>query len=360
MNKCVILIIIRKLLVFSACFLLLYGSSVIADDCQGSGTLKYICGPINAEDILPLGDTKWLIASGMNGQLSNTDNTGHIYLLNHQNKSFEEIFPGKKLDFHPDKKMFNACPSPINPEKFSAHGLALKKISSNRFRLYVISHGEREAIEVFDINTQGEKPTISWSGCVLLPEKMFANSVAILSDGGFIATKFFDPTVPNAFNKIFQGKITGGVYEWHPGGNVNAIQGTALSGANGIEVSTDNKWVYAAATGTREIIRFNRTESPITLERVKINIQPDNIRWGDDGMLYTTGHNYVPPEECNNPTCETGWSVISIDPQTMKTKRITGVDQTATMQNASAAIPLGNNIWIGTYSGDRIGYLPRP
>jgi hypothetical protein len=48
---------------------------------------------------------------------------------------------------------------------------------------------------------------------------------------------------------------------------------------------------------------------------------------------------------------------VSIDPKTLATNRFTGVDQTATMQNASSALVTGNEIWIGTYSGDRIGYL---
>ena len=351
---------IKKLLILISFIMLVCVGTAIADDCSNSGDLRYICGPKNAEDILPLGNTQWLITSGMNGQLLNTDDTGHIYLVNRYKKTFEEFFPGVKPNFKQDKKMFNACPGPINPENFSAHGLALKQRSPGQFRLYITSHGEREAIEVFDINAKGAKPAISWAGCVLLPEKMFANSVAILSDGGFVTTKFFDPTVPNGFNNVFQGKITGGVYEWHPGGNVNAISGTELSGANGIEVSPDNKWVYVAAVGTREIARYDRTEVPVKMKRFQISIQPDNIHWGDDNLLYTTGSNYVPPEECKNPPCETGWSVFSINPETLKIKRVTGVDQTATMQNASTAIAVGNEIWVGTYSGDRIGYLPKP
>ena len=347
-------------LLLTGFILLICGITVIADECKNSGELKYICGPVNAEDILPLGDTQWLITSGLNGQFSDTNSTGHIYLVNRRDKTFEELFPGKTQDFKPDKKMFNTCPSPIDPDNFSAHGLALKKLSPNLFHLYITSHGAREAIEVFEINAQGSKPTISWTGCVLLPEKMFANSVASLNDGGFVATKFYDPIESDPFDKIFQGKVTGGVYEWHPGGKVRALEGIELSGGNGIAVSQDNKWVYAAATGTREIVRFNRTESPFKIEKAQINIRPDNLRWGDDGMLYTTGDNYVPPEECKNPPCETGWSVVSINPETMENRLVTGVDQAVTMQKASVALPIDNEIWIGTYSGDRIGYLPKP
>lgn len=350
---------VKKLLIMCVSYIIFVcGNSAIADDCSNFGDLKYICGLINAEDILPIGDTEWLITSGMNGQFFNTDDTGHIYLVNRIEKTFEEFFPGEKPKFDHDKEMFNACPGPINPENFSAHGLALQQQSAGQYRLYITSHGEREAVEVFNINAEGKKPAISWVGCVLLPEKMSANSVAILPDSGFVTTKFFDPTVPNAFNDVLQGKITGGVYEWHPGGKLNAISGTELSGANGIAVSPDNKWVYVAASGTQEIVRYNRTEHPVTLKKVQISIAPDNIRWGEDGMLYTVGDTVE--EDCKNPPCEAGWSVFSINPETLETKRVIGVDQTATMQNASSAIAIGNEIWVGTYSGDRIGYLTKP
>lgn len=331
--------------------LLFCGNAAAADDCQDSGNMKFICGPVNAEDILPLGSTEWLITSGLNGQFSNTDDTGHIYLVNRKKKTFEELFPGENPEFDHDKDLFNTCPGPLNYKNFSVHGLALAQTPSGQFKLYITSHGEREAIEVFKIDTKGNKPAISWKGCVPLPEKMLANSVAILSDGGFVITKFFDPSSPDSFNDIFQGKITGGVYEWHPGGKVNSIPGTDLSGANGIAVSMDNKWVYAAATGTSEIAIYDRTENPVKLKKIKLDIMPDNIRWGDDGLLYTAG---------DNPPDEGGWSVFNLNPVTMEIKKVISIDGAAAMQRASSAIAIENEIWIGTYAGDRIAYLPKP
>jgi hypothetical protein len=342
---------ILKLMILTTLILMICVGTVAADENQNSGNLKIIEGPQNAEDILPIGDTQWLVTSGMNGQVSRSNINGHIYLINRKEKTFEEFFPGKNPTYDHDKKLFNECPRPINPENFSSHGLALKELSPGQYRLYMTSHGEREAIEVFNINTGGAKPVIRWTGCVPLSEDIMANSVAILSDGGFVTTKFHDPTVPNSMMSIMQGELTGGVHEWHPGGSVKAIPGTELSGANGIAVSPDDKYVYVAAFGSREIARFDRTKSPVKLEKVKIDIMPDNIHWSDDGLLYTAG---------NNSVRGTGWSVFSIHPETLEVKRVTGVGQTAVMQNASSAVPVDDGIWIGTFSGDKIGYLSRP
>jgi hypothetical protein len=60
-------------------------------------------------------------------------------------------------------------------------------------------------------------------------------------------------------------------------------------------------------------------------------------------------------------SCETGWSVIAINPDTMEAKAHNRlVDETASMQKVSVATPVGKEIWIGTYAGDRIGYILRP
>jgi hypothetical protein len=342
---------IPKLVIHISLIMMFCGGHTFADDPSDTGELKIIYGPQNAEDILPLGDTQWLVTSGMNGQVSRSDIKGHIYLVNRKEKTFEEFFPGKNPLFDHDKKIFGECPRPINPDKFSSHGLAIKGQSSGQYRLYMTSHGEREAIEVFNINTGSTKPIIGWIGCVPLSKDIMANSVAILSDGGFVTTKFHDPTIPNSMMGIVQGKLTGGVHEWHPGGSVKAIPGTELSGANGIAVSPDDKYVYVAAFGSHEIVRFDRTKNPVTLEKFKIDIMPDNIHWGDDGLLYTAG---------NNSARGTGWSIFSINSGTMEIKRVTGVDQRASMQNASSAVPVDNEIWVGTFSGDRIGYMKRP
>jgi len=256
--------------------------------------------------------------------------------------------------------MFGDCPGPLNVENFSAHGLALREQAPNRYKMYMTSHGEREAIEVFDVDARGTKPSIAWRGCVLLPERTSSNSVAILADGGFVTTKMMDPTDPEGFGAILAGRISGNVYEWHPGGEVEAVPGTELSGANGIELSPDDRWMYVAAIGSREIVRFDRTARPAAKETITIGVRPDNLRWTDDGTLYTVGGNYVPPEQCANPPCATGWSVIEIDPQTLEATRVTGADQNAALQGASTAIAVGEEIWIGTFRGDRVGYLPRP
>lgn len=326
------------------------------DECAASGELGYVCGPVNAEDIVQLGDSGWLIVSGMSAQSA----PGRLYLVDHEAKTHEVWFPGEDPAFEHDADMFGACPGPLDTSDFSAHGLALQQQETDRYRLYITSHGAREAIEAFDVDASGEQPEITWVGCVPLPERTMSNSVAILDDGGFVTTKMMDPTEPDGFAGIMAGEISGLVYEWHPGGDVAEVPGTELSGANGIELSPDQRYMYVAAIGSREVVRYDREASPPTKESVTIDVRPDNLRWTDEGTLYTIGGNFVPPEECSDPPCQTGWSVIEVDPDTLEATRVTGVDEDATLQGASTALPVDDEIWVGTFQGDRVGYLPRP
>jgi len=195
---------------------------------------------------------------------------------------------------------------------------------------------------------------------VVLPDHINANSVAILADGGFVTTKILDALDPSPRAELSAGRVSGAVYEWHPGGEVTLMAGTELSGPNGIELSADQRYLFVATIGSREVVRFDLSTRPPTKASVSVSVRPDNLRWTGDGHLLTVGGNYIPPEECQNPPCSTGWSVIEIEPLTLEARRIAGADENAALQGASTALAVGDEIWIGTFNSDRVGYLPRP
>lgn len=303
-----------------------------------------------------IGQSRWLIASGMDGPLSgSTSARGHLYLIDHQQKQWREVFPGAAPAFRHDRTLFAGCPGPLNVGHFSAHGLALRERAAGHYRLYVTGHGEREAIEVFDVDATGGTPMFTWTGCVPLPDDVSANSVAILPDWGFVTTKFLERGVPEreSFEQVRQGKVNGAIYEWRPGGTVRAIAGTELSAPNGIEVSPDGNTIYVAVFGTRELVRFRRGTSGLQKDSVQLDITPDNVRWSANGKLLTAGGNIG---GAGSPR-SAGWSVVEVDPATLKARRIAGTDRSPGMQGVSVGLDVGNEIWIGTFSGDRLGYL---
>jgi DNA-binding beta-propeller fold protein YncE len=328
-----------------------------AAGCDPDGSLRYVCGPVNAEDLIRLGDTRWLLASGLDGPLNGgAPAKGHVYLVDTAARTFVDWFPGTAPAFRHDTAMFKDCPGPLDTASFSAHGLDLRQQAAGRFRLYVTGHGAREAIEVFDVNASGAQPTIAWVGCVVLPARVSANSVAILADGGFVTTQFMDRSLPvnQAFSQVTSGQINGMLYEWHPGGKVEPIAGTELSGANGIAISPDGRTIYVAAYGTHEIVRFERGAGALRKQVVKVDITPDNLRWSPDGKLLAAGGIHGAP----GAPGAAGWAVLELDPQTLATRRVAGGQKLTGMAGVTAAARVGNEIWVGTYSGTRIGYVP--
>ena len=87
---------------------------------------------------------------------------------------------------------------------FRPHGLNLRPGPDGRHTLYVVRHGAREAIEVFELDARRrQRPVLTWTGCAEAPEGVTFNSVAALPGGGFAATHFARPA--------------GRVWEWAPG-----------------------------------------------------------------------------------------------------------------------------------------------
>jgi hypothetical protein len=325
-------------------------------NCAADGALQFICGPKNAEDIVRLGNTRWLIASGMDGGLVATQSAnGRLYLIDHLGKSWREAFPAATPAFRHDRKLFGDCPGPLDTRNFSAHGISLREQQGGRYRLYVVGHGAREAIEVFDVDATAETPTIAWSGCVLLPADVLANGVAILPDWGFVVTKFLDRSLPQqqAFAQMRSATPNGAVYEWHPGGTVKVVAGTELSAPNGIEVSSDGNTIYVAAFGSGGLVRFRRGAGTLQKDVVRLDITPDNLRWSATGKLLTAGSN----QAAAGAAAATGWSVVEVDPATLATRHIAGGASSAGMQAISVGTDVGGEIWVGTFNGDRVGYV---
>lgn len=330
-----------------------------AGDCAAEAGAEYICGPINAEDLLRLGDSDWVLVSGMSGELAGDPAIqGKLHLLNRADRTWELLFPGPTPALVLDSSAYPQCPGPLDTTNFSVHGLALQETTpgSSQYRLYITSHGAREAIETFLVDAGGAKPAVTWTGCIPMPANSWNNSLVILDDGGFRATQFMAST--NGIERVLAGEITGHVWEWHPGGAVMAIAGTELAGPNGIAMSEDGTTLYVAAFGAQAIARFDLSTLPPEKTMIPLGITPDNVRWSERGTLLTAGGNNA--ADCGTEPCAGGWSVWEIDPATLAAQRLAGMPAGVALSSASSALQLGGELWVGTYGGDRIAILPLP
>ncbi|MEY4762599.1 MAG: hypothetical protein RLZZ200_2455 [Pseudomonadota bacterium] len=321
--------------------------------CMPQGGLVYVCGPAAAEDLVPIRGSDWILGSG----LSEGDVPGRIHRINTRTRQWSVAWPATDATVSHDAKRFPTCGTPPDAAKFSAHGLSLRHIAAGHDELLVVNHG-REAVEFFDLRNRNGVPQLTWTGCVGLPSNVYLNSVAALSDGGFLATQFFDPE-KGGFGTILTGAITGDVLEWHPGREVSHIAGTSLSGANGIETDGSGRVMYVAAWGSRELLRFDRRRGTLDVKRVALPFAPDNLRWSADGRtLLVAGQKFL--VDGNGPPRMEGWRVVRVNPESLATQTVHDAGADVALQGVSVGIEVDGRLWVGPFRGDRIGFLPLP
>ncbi len=140
--------------------------------CAPSMGLHFVCGLDEPEDLLQVGNSKWVIASGMGEH-------GGIFLIDTEAKTARRFFTGTSK---PDLKMYPDCASA--PANLNAHGIALRPTKmAGIYTLYSVTHVPFESIQVFAVDGRGATPAISWTGCVKLPADFKSNAVTALSDG---------------------------------------------------------------------------------------------------------------------------------------------------------------------------------
>lgn len=109
--------------------------------CHAEQGLTYICDLVVPEDILTVGSTGLLLASGHRAP-------GHLYLIDPRARTQVELIHAPTFALQHDTRAFPGCPGPLNLQAFDTHGLSLAETSSRHFSLYTTSHGAREAIEI--------------------------------------------------------------------------------------------------------------------------------------------------------------------------------------------------------------------
>ena len=130
---------------------------------EAAETISYVCGLQNAEDLVRVGTTPWLLASSL--VAGGTPGAGKIYLIDSDEKSVEEFFPGEAPALSNDATMFQNCPS-IDLENFEVHWLSIRETEPGMYRLYATKHGAVEDIQAWEIDATRDKTQPTWVGCV--------------------------------------------------------------------------------------------------------------------------------------------------------------------------------------------------
>ena len=327
----------------SICVLLRVGGTA-AGPCDPAGSVRFVCDQSSPEDLVILPGGQWVIASGMGDK-------GGIRLINVRESTSTVLFPAPSAKVRPDSKTYKTCPGPLDAAgqaAFKAHGLYLHIGKSSVHRLFVVHHGSRESIEVFDVDVSAGPATLTWVGCAVAPEGPGLNSVVGLADGGFIATNFH-PRVgerPPWLQKARAGENTGELWEWRPSSGWMVVPGSGAPGPNGLEISKDGKWLYMGVWGAQSVTRLSRGQTPAKKDSVVVGFRVDNLRWGPDGSIIAAGQ--------GDKTSH----VAKVNPDTLKFEEIVRYPDTDVFRTGTAAVQIGNEVWVGAVGTDRIARFP--
>jgi len=347
--------------------------STIITSCEKVDNIEPICRFTNPEDMDLLPDHKTLVITEM-GNMEGSK-PGNLVSFNTETQIITTLFPFSETNTAADLTTENwgtkNCPG-LPDNKFAPHGISLKQRNDGRWQLAVINHGGRETVEMFEVlqnhSENGEQYSLAWRGCVLPPDGTYMNDLALLKDGGFVASHMFDKHAPIIFGMstgIWKSQLhmnTGYVFEWLPTASetFRVLEESHGPFINGIEISADDKTVFANVYAGNEIRKLDRVSGK-RLGSAEVT-QTDNIAWDQHGFLLGASHTGKKLDQMDcmkhpGETCGFGFTIVRINPETMATENIFQ-HEGAPMGAATIAREVGDSLYIGSFSGNRIIKIP--
>jgi hypothetical protein len=320
--------------------------------CVASNGITPICGVHAPEDIELLPDDRHLLISEFPADFSRVTGDGLLLvdLATHRVQTLT-------ISTHPETgwgdRGCNAAPA-----HFGSHGIHLSKRNDGRTELLVVNHGERESIEELELIHTPSGYRAVWRGCVTNRDGLF-NDVAATGDRGFIATVMMSKAAwdrSDLLDIMVSGVDTGYLVEWHPGGSLTRLPNSEAPIANGVQLSTDRRFIYYAAWSGKQIRKYDRQTGHV-VETANVPFYPDNISVRADGTLIVTGMDELQSwKACvlaKSSFCETGFTVVTLDPVTLDVRPLYHAPP-GTLSAASVAVQVRNSLYVGSAMGDRL------
>ncbi len=323
--------------------------------CGVHGDIEVLCGTRSPEDLELTPDGKYLIATQFINQGRKGAAGAGMALFDIANKTFSKM----AVTDEPDKSWGDSnCPGPIG-DALVSHGESLAKRRNGAWALYVVNHGGRQSIEMFEVKPAAGSWALVWHGCEVAAHDY--NDVAILPDGGFVGTY---PTALSSGGAggPFGGAVTGYVARWDPGKGEREIMGTRMRYPNGVVVSANGRFMYVNEFSGRQVFKYDLRNEKV-MGSVKVDFLPDNLTWTKEGKLLAAGVKGARgdcPEGSGRP-CIQGFGVAEIDPAKMQARPIfDSASHEPLISGVSVALKVGDSIYLGAFQGDRLVKIPYP
>jgi hypothetical protein len=313
--------------------------------CGVQGDVEILCGTRSPEDLEQTPDGKYLIVSEFVNARNGAAH-GALVLFDLAKKTFEKI----PVTAVPLKDWGDAACPGAPGDVLTPHGISLSKREKGKWELYVVNHAGRESIEMFELAKTRGAWTLAWHGCVV--SKQAFNDVAALPDGSFIATHPTALQTPQT--NLFSGEPSGYVSRWIPGTGESELPGTRQGYPNGVLVSPDGKFMYFNAWTAKEVHKYDLKQMQ-DAGKVKLGFLPDNITWTRRGQMLAAGVIGARGECADRGlACSQAFGVAVITPSNMEAKDVYDSQSKPLINGASVALQVGNSVYVGAFSGDRL------
>lgn len=313
-----------------------------------------ICGLRNPEDVVRLGSSRFAIASSL---ARAPDSLSHLYLVNLASKIAAPIVPTMSPEAR--HSLDPRCAAPRNFATLITHGLSSRSDGPDHGRLYVVNHGGKQSIEMFEWRVRGKNVALTWRGCVYVPPTVLANAVAPLPHGVAV-TSFGSRDDPKMANLV-AGRPSGFVMIWSEGTGWVHLKGSNLPGDNGIESSPDGRTLYVNAWTDNALWILSKGGKPAVMRVPLGNFHPDNVHWQHDGTLLIAGEvgdasrilSCGPRKICGTPSM-----FVVFNPARGSIVAREFVPPTEHFGAASTAIRYRGRYWLSSFLGDRLFEVP--
>ncbi|MEM1112670.1 MAG: hypothetical protein AAGI11_12240 [Pseudomonadota bacterium] len=331
---------------------------IFISGCEPQGEMRVYCDIGTPEDIAALPDGQSLLLAHFGGM---GQGNGSVSLFDTKSEALIELYPGASAA--PEKTLISwGEPDCRPPDRaaFSPHGTHLHRLENGALRYLLVNHGGRESIEMFEVSGSGENTRLSWRGCVLAAPDTVINDVVGLADGDVIFTRMLhDGGLWEMLTSIV-GFNTGDLWRWSADSGLRILPGTTANQPNGLEISADERFVFANMYMTGEVWKV-KADTGEVVSRAAI-ASADNSAWGSDGRLWIATHpdkfaNIVACFENQDQVCGAAFEIVALDTETMTAERVFA-HRGPPMGAATVAVPQAGRVYMGSFTGDRMISVP--
>ena len=336
--------------------------SIPDGSCNADKPVSPVCRFANPEDLVAAPWPNTIIVSEFGGMEANAAG-GRLVAWTVTDETITPLFPAPGAQELATTAVWGASTCTMPPRRFSPHGIDLIQRADGTWMLFVVNHGDREAIELFAVDAT--RPTVAWRGCVEAPPGQVHNDVAGRPDGSFYATNPFalGPSAPplQVVTSRLLGRPTGYVGHWTRSRGYRALGWTDSGFPNGIAVSPDGRTLFVNGYWERAVIRFDIAQQKRT-GKVEIPY-PDNLTWTPQGTLLAASQDasILTMSACLElttapGTCPAPLVVTEVHPETLAAREVLRYEGPA-FGGATVALETQLGLFLGTAFGNRIGWV---